>query len=116
MLPLAQHSIPDRPPARQMSSKNDLQFYRNPEQEGSVFAIGKETKKKRGDGLVEGFASTFDRPNSPVDWVSIDPDRLGERIPEEEAREIHPRLFEHLSEVESSKERSTEKESSNDNL
>jgi len=84
-----------------MSSEPDLEFHRNPDQERSVFAIGTGTKESRSDGLVEGFASTFDRPNSPVDWISIDPEMLGERVTEEEAREIHPRLFEQIDEDES---------------
>jgi hypothetical protein len=77
-------------------SDEKLKFYRNPDQEDSAFAVRPESRRRRSDGLVEGFASTFDRPNSPVDWVPIDPARLGEEIPEEEARKLHPRLFERL--------------------
>ena len=49
-----------------------------------------------GGVTVEGFASMYDRPNSPVSWVDISPNRLGEKLTEAEARDIHPRLFERL--------------------
>lgn len=79
-----------------MTTEQDLHFYRNPDQEGSVFAVDESSRDVRGDGLVEGYASTFERENSPVDWVPINPEFLGEEITEEEARDIHPKLFEKL--------------------
>lgn len=79
-----------------MGDESKYEFYVDPSSEASVFAVDKETKGVRPDGLVEGFAGTFDRPNSPVSWTTVDPSVLGEEISQEKAREVHPRLFERL--------------------
>lgn len=46
--------------------------------------------------MVEGFAGTFDQPNSSAGWMAIYLNILGDPIFEEKARDIHPRLFQHL--------------------
>lgn len=84
-----------------MGGSAQYEFYLDPESEESVFAVSKESKGKRADGLVEGFASTFDRPNSSVSWTAMDPSVFGQQLSEGEAREIHPRLFDRLGEAES---------------
>lgn len=80
-------------------SEESYEFYRDPTTEGCVIAVSQEAEGRRSDGMVEGFAGTFDQPNSSVSWTAIDPAILGDPISEEKARDIHPRLFEHLDQV-----------------
>lgn len=82
-----------------MSDKS-YEFYLDPTTEDCVIAVSKETEGKRSDGVVEGFAATFDRPNSSVSWTAIDPSMLGDPIPKEEAREVLSRLFQRLDQPE----------------
>lgn len=84
-----------------MGDESSYEFYVDSGSEGNVLAISTETRRRRPDGLEEGFAATFDHLNSSVSWTKIDPSMLGDSIPEEKAREIHPRLFERLDRPES---------------
>lgn len=74
----------------------------------NVIALVKNRAMKTGEGDPEelyrdplsgfftGYAATFFHANSGVSWGSVHSDNLGKRLSEEEAREIHPRLFERL--------------------
>ena len=77
------------------TSTGDLTFYRDTSTPGNVIAAGSAT---RSDGLREGYTATYDRPNSPVSWNAFTPSSLGNRLTEDEARELHPRLFDELDE------------------
>lgn len=75
----------------------DKKAKRKGEHSGNVFAlyIGAESSPYQ----PEGAGSVFAYPNSPVAWTGIDYDTLRERfkrIPESEARRIHPELFLYL--------------------
>lgn len=82
-----------------MGKEHRYDFYADPDTDQSVFAVSSEIE--RPDGVVEGFASTYDCPNSPVSWTTIHPSLLGNQLSEDEARERHPRLFERLDRDES---------------
>mgnify|MGYP006434035685 CR=1 FL=1 len=70
------------------------EYYRDTTTDGCVIAIDPDLT--RPDELHEGYAGTFDRANSPVLWEAVAPKVLGERLTVEEAKEIHPRLFERM--------------------
>jgi hypothetical protein len=81
-------------PASTQDTHAAYAYYADGKASGCVIAIDPELK--RSDGLHEGYAGTFDRPNSPVSWGAVAPDVLGERLTRSEAKEIHPRLFERI--------------------
>jgi hypothetical protein len=56
-----------------MEDEADYEFYTDPDSEENVLGINTESEGKRPDRFVEGFAPTFDRPNSPASWTKIEP-------------------------------------------
>lgn len=85
-------------------------FYSDHNAEGNVFAVIKPTIENYGSLEIanlagrhpEGFAALFYRPNSPVASTGFSLKYINEsaqnygQITEEEARSIHPKLFERL--------------------
>ena len=78
----------------QEPAQGRYEYYRDTTTEGCVIAIDPDLT--RPDGLHEGYAGTFDHPNSGVSWNAVAPEVLGERLTTEEAKELHPRLFERM--------------------
>lgn len=66
---------------------------------GNVFAVHVPTTKARHDDQVEGAGAIYNLPNSSVAWVLGSRNWIARhcrRIPESEARIIHPKLFVYL--------------------
>jgi hypothetical protein len=80
------------------------QAKRKGEHAGTVVAVFHEQGwfERQGDRMQymhEAVGGVFERPNSPVASTAVARSYLAEnckRIPESEAREIHPALFEYL--------------------
>jgi len=79
-----------------MSGRNpppsDLTFYEDTRTPGNVIAVA----PAEDDGRVEGYRATYERGDSPVSWGAVSTDALGDRLTEDEARNVHPRLFEKI--------------------
>ena len=70
---------------------------------GSVIAVYLPTKKEQywANRCFECASGVYEAKNPPVCWGSVDPNYLMGRckhIPEGTAKEIHPKLFEYLTE------------------
>ncbi|AUO79000.1 hypothetical protein [Salinibacter phage M8CC-19] len=72
-------------------------LYREKTSEGNVIAIDLNASEVWADlNGWQGYAALHERPNSPVTWTTGHNCTLGERISEEEAREVHSLLFKRL--------------------
>jgi hypothetical protein len=78
------HDAPPRPASRYL-------YFRDATADGCVIAL--DPTMIRPDGMREGFAGTFDRPNSGVSWGALADASLGEPVTEAQARALHPALF-----------------------
>ena len=86
-----------------ISEETVYAFYRDATSDGNVIAVDLNVTHSRSElynvNEWEGFAGVFDRPNSPVQWTGGKPQSLGDRLTVEEAREIHPRLFDRIGAI-----------------
>lgn len=72
-------------------------FFRDAVSPGNVLAIDWNIYTKH--GRTEGLVGTYSWPNSTVCWCSVGEDMLRDELTEEEAREIHPEMFEHIERI-----------------